>query len=178
VASVLFATAAHPVLGVVSILVLLAMQQYSMRVKRAGLAGNLLVALVASLPFLYGGWAVGRPGGTLSLMALAMPLHLAREIAKDIDDLAGDAMSRRRTLPAVLGLRTARAAFAGALVLFFVALAVFARRHALVAPLLIAAVSLTLGSAWCALAGRRGGPFLLKSAMICAMASLLGARGG
>jgi geranylgeranylglycerol-phosphate geranylgeranyltransferase len=177
VASVLLATATHPALGVMSVVVLVAMQQYSLRVKRTGVAGNVLVALVASLPFLYGGWSIGRPWVTWPLVALAMPLHLAREIAKDIDDLAGDAMSRR-TLPAVLGLRAARAAFAAALVLFFVALAVFARHHALHRPLLLAAVLLTLASAWCALAGRRGGPLLLKSAMVCAMASLLGARGG
>jgi geranylgeranylglycerol-phosphate geranylgeranyltransferase len=177
VASVILATAAAPGLGVMSLLVLAAMQQYSLRVKRSGLAGNVLVAVVASLPFLYGGWSVGHAGATWPLVALAMPLHLAREIAKDIDDLAGDALSRR-TLPAVLGLRAARATFVVALILFFVAVAIFARHHPLLRPLLLAAVLLALASAWCALAGRRGGPLLLKSAMVCAMASLLGARGG
>ena len=177
VLGVVFSAVAAPVLGAVSVAVVAAMHQYSQWVKRHGLAGNVLVAVLASLPFLYGAWSVGRPFEGLPLVSLAIPLHLSREIAKDLDDVAGD-RSARRTLPAAYGLHAARAAFTVTTIVFLGALAAFARGHALVTPLLLASVLLVCAAVWRVLAGRPGGPMLLKSAMICAMASLLGVRSG
>jgi geranylgeranylglycerol-phosphate geranylgeranyltransferase len=102
-----FALIAAPALGAITIAVVALMFAYSPWLKRRGVVGNATVALLASLPFLYGAWSVGEPLAGLVLVALAIPLHFARELAKDIDDAAADA-GVRRTLPIVLGVRTVR----------------------------------------------------------------------
>jgi 4-hydroxybenzoate polyprenyltransferase len=151
------------------------MLAYTPLLKPRGLPGNVAVSVLASLPFLYGGWSVGRPGPTLALVALAVPLHLAREIAKDLDDAPGDA-GARRTLPVAAGPRAARAALLLALLAFLGVLGPFVAVRPRLALLVLPAVGLALLGAWRALRGRRGAPALLKASMLCAMASLLAAR--
>jgi geranylgeranylglycerol-phosphate geranylgeranyltransferase len=63
--------------------------------------GNLLVAIVGSLAFIYGGMAVDRPLGALVLIVFAFLLHLGREIIKDIQDKTVDSMAGRRTGAAI-----------------------------------------------------------------------------
>src|SRR5436190_3938970 len=98
---------AWPALAFATLVVLLSMFLYSMRVKRAGAPGNVLVAILASLPFLYGAWSVGQPRAAAALLAISIPLHLAREVAKDLDDARADA-ALRHTLPVVHGASVAR----------------------------------------------------------------------
>jgi geranylgeranylglycerol-phosphate geranylgeranyltransferase len=163
---------AHPALCLASLGVLLVMVGYSMWLKRQGLIGNLVVAVLASLPFVYGATSAGNWRAGLQLAIVAAPLHLAREVAKDIDDVTGD-MPHRRTIPIVGGVGAARA-----VVLF--ALAIFAWRAAvLAAPVprlpaaLIPAFVLCALGAKRVLAGRHGGPLLLKTAMVAAMAAII-----
>lgn len=157
---------------VASALVLALMVLYSTHLKRAGLAGNVCVAVLASLPFVYGAWAVGAPRAAAPLFALGVPLHFAREIAKDLDDAPGDRLSRA-TLPVAHGALTARALFATALVIFLLVLASIVVRRPLLGVLVVPALGL------CALAARRiiggapGGPRLLKAAMVLAFVPLL-----
>jgi geranylgeranylglycerol-phosphate geranylgeranyltransferase len=84
--------------------------------------GNALVAALTGSTFLYGGAAVG---GNLTpvvvLFVLAASATMAREIVKDVEDVAGDREEGLRTLPIVLGERRAVAVAAG-----FVAAAVLA----------------------------------------------------
>lgn len=166
---------AWPMLAVASLVVLGAMTAYSAFVKRTGAPGNLLVAILASLPFAYGAWSVGRPATAVPLLAIAIPLHFAREVAKDLDDAGGDAASRR-TLPITHGARIARAIVVIATLAALAALAPLMLAHHLFAALVLPAVAL------CALAvarvalGRTGGAFLFKTAMVCAMLSLLVTR--
>src|SRR5437763_4256085 len=100
---------------------LVVMIVYSPLLKRLGLPGNVAVALVAGLPLLYGAIAVDRSAAGLVPWTLAAWLHLVREIVKDLDDQAGDAVLGRRTLPLVLGARRA-GVVAGALAAAFVPL--------------------------------------------------------
>ncbi len=92
---------------------------YEREYKGRGLSGNLLISyLVASL-FLYGGLAVAErqidPLLRVALLgALAFVTTLAREITKDIEDMAGDV--DRRTLPMRVGVPRAHAVAAGLLV--------------------------------------------------------------
>lgn len=97
---------------------LVVMLAYSPLLKRAGLLGNLAVAVVASLPMVYGAMAVGwwRAGAAAS--GLAAILHFAREIVKDLEDVAGDAAAGRRTIPLMLGRNAAFTLAAATLVLF------------------------------------------------------------
>lgn len=89
---------------------LLFMVSYELRFKRQGWGGNLVIGwLVASL-FLFGGVAA-YSDSTVPLQRvawlglLAFLATLGREVAKDIEDLAGDV--DRRTLPMVLGVNGA-----------------------------------------------------------------------
>ena len=162
-------------LAVTSVVVLALMWAYTRFLKRAGLAGNLVVALLASLPFLYGAAAVGgwRPG--LDLVLAAAPLHLARELAKDLDDVRGDS-GHRRTLPVSAGRRTTLALIVAAAALHVWAVLQLARYAQRLPTLMIpAVVLLALGVRRAALA-RTGAPLLLKAAMLAAMVALVLAR--
>ena len=167
--------AASIALAGVSAVVLLAMALYSTYLKRHGLAGNLLVAILASLPFAYGAWSVGDVRASAPLLAIAVPLHFAREIAKDLDDVAGDRLSRR-TLPLSRGASVARAVVIGATVIALGALLPLMLQHAVFALLVLPAVALSLLAVVRVARGARGGPLLFKSAMIAATLSLLVTR--
>ena len=156
--------------------VIAAMTLYNRGVKAHGVPGNLIVAVVASLPFVFGAWSVDSARAGLPLFLVAVPLHFAREIAKDLDDIQGDA-SYRRTLPLRAGAGTARLVVVTSVALFVVALAPFAVRRPAFAIVALPAVALCLLAARRVLSGQRGTARLLKSAMVVAMvAFVLSAR--
>jgi len=168
VAGLLFAIIAAPALGLVTVGVVAAMIAYTPWIKRIGLAGNATVAVLASLPFLYGGWSHGNALSGLALSAAAMPLHFAREIAKDIDDVQADA-GARRTLPMMIGVPRTRWVVVGILigtvgVLFAISELVREVRYWLLPTLGVLAVAIDL-----ILQGHRGGSTALKTAMLLAM---------
>lgn len=91
---------------------------YSPLLKQRGLAGNLAVAVVASLPLVYGAAAAGYWRAGMVPAAIAALLHLPREIVKDLEDVAGDRAAGRRTVPIVWGDAAAYAIAAATLILF------------------------------------------------------------
>jgi geranylgeranylglycerol-phosphate geranylgeranyltransferase len=164
------------VLALASIVVLALMWAYSVFLKRAGLAGNLVVAVLASLPFLYGAAAAGGWRSGLALVLAAAPLHLAREIAKDLDDVGGD-RGHRRTVPVTRGRPAALTLIVVSAALHVWAVLALARgADRLITFMVPAFVLLALGVRRAALA-RRGAPLLLKAAMLAAMVALVLARG-
>jgi geranylgeranylglycerol-phosphate geranylgeranyltransferase len=177
--AVLAASDVSVLLGLCSVGVLLLMRLYSPWIKRAGFAGNLLVSVLASLPFLYGSYAAGHFSRGLPLVLIAIPLHLARELAKDLDDREADRPARR-TLPVVLGAPLTRGAIVVALGASAVALA-FGLAPLVESPLGLftalvpAMIALALATGR-TLRGRPGSPAFFKLAMVCAMAALLVAR--
>ncbi|MBC7791156.1 MAG: UbiA family prenyltransferase [Anaerolineae bacterium] len=173
--AVVAALLAAPSLALLTVILLVPMRFYSPHIKRLGLPGNLTVALLASLPFLYGAWATGRPRSGLLLVAIAAPLHLAREIAKDLDDAAGDA-GVRRTLPMRIGVPGARLILVLALLIFAAAILPVGLQKpafwaALVPVFFFCAIAVRL-----TVLGRKGSPRLLKAAMLCAMLAFVVAR--
>jgi geranylgeranylglycerol-phosphate geranylgeranyltransferase len=76
---------------------------YAARGKRMGLAGNLTVALVCGLAFVYGGLTVENVGLSLFPAGFAFLMHLSREIIKDVQDRTGDLAQGAKTLPIVWG---------------------------------------------------------------------------
>ena len=108
---------ANEFLGILSILVVVLMLSYSRFLRRDPFAGTMAVGALASLPFLYGGAAVGDGFRGAQLVVLACSLHWAREVAKDIDDVPGDA-GARRTFPIVAGLPAAKVGVEALLVIF------------------------------------------------------------
>lgn len=162
-------------LGAATVAVLALMWAYSVVLKRSGIAGNAVVALLASLPFLYGAAAAGGWRSGLGLVLAAAPLHLAREVAKDVDDVGGD-LGHRRTLPVTSGRQAALAVIVGAAALHVWGVLMLARGVARLTTLMIPAfVLLALGVGRAALA-RSGAPRLLKAAMLAAMVALVLSR--
>ncbi len=72
-----------------------ALALYETALKRTGLPGNILVAVVASSPLILGAWLAGERAAGIVPFAFGFVLHLSREIAKDIADQDGDRTSRR-----------------------------------------------------------------------------------
>ncbi len=177
--AVLAASNVSITLGLCTVGVLLLMRLYSPWIKRAGFAGNLLVSVLASLPFVYGSYAAGHWMRGLPLVLIAIPFHLARELAKDLDDREADRIARR-TLPITLGAPFARGAIIAALIASAIALA-FGLAPLVESPVLLfaaltpAMIALALATAR-ALRGLPGSPAFFKLAMVCAMAALLVAR--
>jgi geranylgeranylglycerol-phosphate geranylgeranyltransferase len=75
---------------------------YEFRFKVRGLAGNLLVALLTGLVFIYGGAAAGNLILVVPFALMAFFATLSREVIKDMEDVAGDV--DRRTLPRTHGM--------------------------------------------------------------------------
>lgn len=175
VIAILSAALSRAELVFVSAAVLALMAVYNWWLKSVGIAGNLLVAILASLPFLYGAWSVGRPRASLLLLAFAIPLHLAREVAKALDDAPADA-GRRRTVPLVWGQGAARAIVVGALLSFAIVLVPLALQRPSFAAAMVPALACCAAGASLAVRGRAGAPALLKTAMVGSMIALLFAR--
>ena len=163
---------AHPALCLATLAVLVVMTLYTTTLKRYGLIGNVTVAFLASLPFVYGGASAGDWRAGAQLAFVAIPLHLAREIAKDIDDVPGDA-AYRRTIPVARGVAVARALVLFSLALFVWRAAVLAGAVPRLAMALIPCFVFCMLGARRMLAARGGAPILLKTAMVAAMAAIV-----
>jgi 4-hydroxybenzoate polyprenyltransferase len=148
---------------------------YSARLKRRGVAGNVAVAVLGSLPFLYGAWAVDKLREGLLLVVVAAPLHFAREVAKDLADASGDA-GTRRTIPLTSGVAAARAAVVSSVVVYSGAVLLLARGHPLFATLLVPTIFLAGLATRRLYLGRGGSAELLKAAMVVAIVALFISR--
>lgn len=80
---------------------------YSFRLKRTVIWGNLTVAFVTGLAFVYGGLAVNRTGPAVIVGIFAFFFHLGREIIKDTEDVEGDRSQGIKTLPIEYGVKAA-----------------------------------------------------------------------
>ena len=76
---------------------------YTPVLKGQPLIGNIAVAMILGLAFLFAGAAVGNPAPLLVPAALAFSLTLVREMVKDIADMEGDEKSGLRTFPLLVG---------------------------------------------------------------------------
>lgn len=76
---------------------------YSRWFKRMPLVGNMVVAIILGLTFVYVGAAFGNLMLMLPLAGLAFGFTIIREIIKDLEDQAGDTSEGARTLPIVWG---------------------------------------------------------------------------
>ena len=83
----------HKYAILVVLLAILLLALYTPVFKGLLFVGNILVALVAALAFIYGGMAVGKPLGAIILVIFAFLFHLGREIVKDIQDRDADAVA-------------------------------------------------------------------------------------
>lgn len=84
--------------GLVASVVALLLWLYAARGKMMGLGGNLVIALICALAFIYGGLTVNNPVLAVFPAVFAFLMHLSREIIKDVQDVSGDRQSGARTL--------------------------------------------------------------------------------
>ncbi len=77
---------------------------YTPFLKPRPVVGNLTVALVSSLTFIFSGFALGSVKPVLFPAIVAFLFHWGRELFKDVQDAPGDASSGYRTLPLVKGI--------------------------------------------------------------------------
>ena len=93
-----------PLLGAVAAASALLLWVFSARLKGTPGPGNLVVATVVAAGPLYGALAVGGPTSAVwTAVALTFGVTLAREIAKDVEDVVGDEAGGARTLAVVWG---------------------------------------------------------------------------
>jgi geranylgeranylglycerol-phosphate geranylgeranyltransferase len=98
-----------PLAILIAVVNLVALVAYTELFKGLPGVGNLVVAYLTGSTFLFGGAAVGAPLDAVTLAVLAGVATLAREIVKDVEDIAGDRTAGLRTLPIVIGERRALA---------------------------------------------------------------------
>lgn len=93
---------------------------YSAWFKRQVLVGNLVVAFMTGMVFLYAGVVAGDPGKGVIPALFAFLANFSRELVKDVEDLAGDRAQNARTLAVVAGPRIPLMLAAGTLGLLIV----------------------------------------------------------
>ena len=102
--AVALALALLPLLAIaIAVVNLLALITYTELFKGLPGVGNALVAYLGGSTFLFGGAAVGNVTPTVVLFLLAALSTLAREIIKDVEDVAGDREEGLHTLPIAIG---------------------------------------------------------------------------
>lgn len=145
---------------------------YSPALKPFAGVGNVATAIIASLPFVYGAEAAGNIVAGLPLLGIAVPLHFAREVAKDVPDIAGDS-GFRRTIPIVLGLWRTRAIVGSAVALYAVAVTFLFADAGPRLAFLLPSLAVAAAGAWhTRVESARRAPALFKLAMLLAMAAL------
>jgi len=78
---------------------------YSARLKKIPLLGNITVAYLTGLAFIFGGIAVNNVRGALIPAVFAFLINFIRELIKDMDDIEGDTKVRVQTFPKRFGMK-------------------------------------------------------------------------
>jgi geranylgeranylglycerol-phosphate geranylgeranyltransferase len=104
-----FALATNRECFLIAVISWLVFAVYSLWGKRAGFFGNLLVSVCVVVPFVYGGFVVGRGFGEASLVfvVIAFLSNTGREVTKGIVDVEGDRKKGVQTVAVRFGARVA-----------------------------------------------------------------------
>lgn len=81
---------------------------YAARLKRSGFPGNLIVASLAAIPFLFGGFVTRSYTTLIYPASFAFLINLGRELIKDIEDIHGDKLEDVQSIALKYGVRPAR----------------------------------------------------------------------
>jgi len=91
---------------IIAVLTIVLLILYETILKNQGIVGNMIVAFIVAISFIYGGASVGIPEMSLNFTLLAFFLMLGREILMDVTDMESDKLNRY-TLPMRIGIRKA-----------------------------------------------------------------------
>jgi len=81
---------------------------YASNLKRSGFPGNLVVASLASIPFLFGGFVTQSYETLIYPASFAFLLNLGTELIKDIEDVKGDELENVQSVALRYGVKPAR----------------------------------------------------------------------
>ena len=81
---------------------------YSFYLKKIPLVGNIVIALLTGLAFIYGGFTSGNPVAAIIPAVFAFLINLIREIVKDIQDIEGDTKAGVITFPIKFGFKKSK----------------------------------------------------------------------
>jgi geranylgeranylglycerol-phosphate geranylgeranyltransferase len=180
--AIVLAVAVLPPLALaIAVVNLLALVAYSELFKGLPGVGNALVAYLVGSAFLFGGAAVGAPVASVVLAALAACSTFAREVIKDVEDVAGDREEGLTTLPIAVGSRRALVVAAVALTVAVVASPVpYLRATFGVAylALVVPADLVMLYAGYRSFADATAGQSLLKYGQFLATMAFVAGRGG
>ncbi len=76
---------------------------YSSYLKRLPLIGNIFIAFITALAFIYGGVAANNFEAAIIPAVIAFLINLMREIVKDMQDISGDSKLNLKTFPIKYG---------------------------------------------------------------------------
>ncbi len=76
--------------------------------KRSGFPGNLIVALLAAIPFIFGGFVTASYSTLIYPASFAFLINLGRELIKDIEDVHGDKLEDVQSIALRYGVKPAR----------------------------------------------------------------------
>jgi geranylgeranylglycerol-phosphate geranylgeranyltransferase len=88
---------------IIVILTAVLLYLYSARLKKIPLLGNIIVAYLTGLAFIYGGLAVNNVRGAFIPATFAFFINFIREIIKDMEDIEGDTNVGVDTFPSKFG---------------------------------------------------------------------------
>ena len=80
---------------------------YNLKLKQLPLVGNIVIALILGLTFVFSGAVFGNMKPMIIPCFLAFGLTLVRELVKDIEDMEGDRQSGLITFPIIAGFNRA-----------------------------------------------------------------------
>jgi 4-hydroxybenzoate polyprenyltransferase len=81
---------------------------YSSILKKLPLFGNVTIAFITGLAFIYGGIAAGNPVEAIVPAVFAFLINLIREIVKDMQDIEGDKTTGVNTFPIKFGFQKSK----------------------------------------------------------------------
>ena len=97
-----------PILLVIVITSTILLFIYSSYLKKLPLVGNVTVALLTGLAFIYGGYVTDNPAAAIVPAGFAFLINLIREIVKDIQDVEGDKKAGVSTFPIKYGFQKSK----------------------------------------------------------------------
>lgn len=104
ITSILLALSLSSILFVIVFFTILLLIIYSAYLKQQPLVGNLIIASITGLTFIYGGYASGNPLAAIVPAVFAFLINFIREIVKDIQDIEGDLKLNYKTFPIRFGI--------------------------------------------------------------------------
>lgn len=90
----------------IALIAVVSLYFYNSHLKKTVLVGNLVVAAMTGLAFVYGAVVIGRPERSVVPALFAFLVNLARELVKDVEDVEGDSRNQAITLPVKYGPKT------------------------------------------------------------------------